>query len=497
MPQPLEDAFDHARAPYVDALRTLVANDWQRFHVPAHQGHEPNAPGVAALVGAQALTLDFPMSIVGIDQRTWRSAATGSPTPLSAAQVLAADAWGATRTWFLTNGASGGNHVATMVARALGRQAIVQRSVHSSVIDGIAHVGLTPHFLQPAVDDGLNAALGVTPAQVAQALAEHPDAASVFIVSPSYFGTAADIRGIADVAHRHGVPLIVDEAWGAHFGVHVDLPVNAARLGADLVVSSTHKGAGALTQAAMLHLGHGEQSHSIEDLVDRVVRSFQSTSSSALLLASLDETRRHLMTAGQSSISEAIASADTIRARIGESGRYSDATPQLSKHDASAATDPLKVVIDMRAAGITGNEAQHVLIRDHRIYAELATPTSLLLLIGATSPADPERLLTALEALPTLHSKAVPGLRLPAPAPRALGVQEAFLSRTEIVSADDAIGRVSADSLAAYPPGVPNSLPGEILTKDVVEYLRAMAAAPSGFVRGAVDPRLDTFRVVA
>lgn len=497
MPQVSPAATDHTSAPYAEALTSLASHDWQRLHVPAHQGAAANAPGVAALVGPDALAMDFPMSIVGIDQLTWQSAATGQLTPLAAAQALAADAWGATRTWFLTNGASGGNHIATTVARALGREAVVQRSVHSSVVDGIAHAGLTPHFVHPVVDENLNAALCVTPSQVATALDEHPQAASVFIVSPSYFGTVADVRGISEVAHRHGVPLIVDEAWGAHFGIHPELPTNAARLGADLVVSSTHKGAGALTQAAMLLLGHGRLAEEIEELVDRVARSFQSTSCSPLLLASLDETRRHLMTTGATSISQAIASAKAIRVGLRDSVRFDDASAPLLAHGDAVAIDPLKVVVDLRAAGITGNEAQHLLIRDHRVYAEMATPTTLLLLIGATSPADPQRFLETLTSLPRLRAATARALPLPPPGPRVLGVQEAFFSRTEIVSAVDAIGRVSADSLAAYPPGIPNTLPGELLTKDVVGYLRAMASAPSGFVRGAVDPRLDCFRVVA
>ncbi|GAA4491346.1 aminotransferase class I/II-fold pyridoxal phosphate-dependent enzyme [Microbacterium panaciterrae] len=483
-------------APYADALRKLSAIDWARLHVPAHQASAAHAPGIAALLGERALSLDFPMSVAAIDRETWRAAQPGRATPLARAQDLAADAWGARRAWFITNGASGGNHIATTVARALGPTAVVQRSVHSSVIDGIAHVGLDPVFAAPSVDQGLAAAHGVTAEQIEAALCARPDASSVYIVSPSYFGAVADIAAIADVAHAHGVPLIVDEAWGSHFGMHPQLPTNAVRLGADLVVSSTHKGAGSLTQSAMIHLGHHEHARRIEAIADRVVRSFQSTSCSALLLASLDLARRDLMVDGKQLIGAAVASAEAIRAGVKASPRFRDATPDLLAFPDVVTNDPLKVVIDMRGAGITGSEALHTLITDHHVYAELATPAALVLLVGATSPADVDRVLMALHALPTSPGERDRMRPLPAAGSRAMGVRDAFFAPTRVVRWENAVDQVSADSLAAYPPGIPNVLPGERLTPDVIDYLRTMAATPSGFVRGAHDPLLDGFRVV-
>ncbi|MFB7843919.1 aminotransferase class I/II-fold pyridoxal phosphate-dependent enzyme [Microbacterium sp. NPDC056052] len=482
--------------PYADALRGLAAHDWQRLHVPAHQGRAENAPGLTRIVGPEALSIDFPMLFSGVDQETWRLVTPGRRAPLMRAQELAAAAWGARRTWFLTNGASGGNHIATTVARGLGAELVVQRSVHSSVIDGLAHASLTPHFVAGAVDTGLGSSHGVTAAQIETALTAHPASSAVYIVSPSYFGAVADVAAIAEVAHRHGVPLIVDEAWGSHFGMHPRLPLNAARLGADLVISSTHKGAGSLTQSAMLHLGHGPFAESIEDLVDRVVRSYQSTSSSALLLASLDEARHHLVTR-PAMIDRALDSAEEIRMRVRDDRRFRDATPDILASAGTVANDPFKIVIDTRGAGITGHDAQHRLLRDHRVYCELATPAALLLLVGAASPVDVGRFWSALQALPAAEIDPARPVALPAGCDRAMGLAEAFFHPVETVPYADAIGRVSADSLAAYPPGVPNVLPGEILSEEVIAFLRATAAAPSGYVRGAFDPALDRFRVVA
>lgn len=482
--------------PYADALRSLAGHDWQRLHVPGHQANPENAPGVASLVGDAALSIDFPMLFSGVDQETWRLVTPGRVTPLMRAQELAAEAWGASRTWFITNGASGGNHVATTVVRALGTELVVQRSVHSSVIDGITHVGLTPHFVTGHVDTGLGSAHGVTAEQVETVLAANPNSSAVYIVSPSYFGAVADIAAIAQVAHDHDVPLIVDESWGSHFGLHPKLPVNAARLGADLIVSSTHKAVGSLTQSAMIQLGHGPYAAALEPLVDRVVRSHQSTSCSALLLASLDEARMNIVTRPEL-VERALATAEDIRARVRADRRFRDATPDILASPDAITNDPFKIAIDTRGAGITGSDAHYQLLRDHRVYAELSTPSALLLLVGAVSPVDVDRFWNALQALPEAAIEPERPIVLPAACERAMGLGEAFYSPVEVVPFDQAVGRVSADSLAAYPPGVPNVLPGEILSAEVVDFLRATGAAPSGYVRGAADPALATFRVVA
>lgn len=486
----------HFEAPFADALRSLASHDWQRLHVPAHQGSAENAPGVANLIGAETLKLDFPMLFSNVDQDTWRLVTPGRETPIARAQDLAAEAWGASRTWFITTGASGCNHVATTVVRGLGTEAVVQRSVHSSVIDGITHVGITPHFVYGSVDSGLGSSHGVTAEQVETALSENPGSAAVYIVSPSYFGAVADIAAISEVAHRHEVPLIVDEAWGAHFGLHPALPVNAARLGADLVISSTQKGAGSLAQSAMLHLGHGPQAERLESLVDRVVRSYQSTSTSGLLLASLDEARRHLITRPDM-IEHSLASAEQIRSLVHDDRRFRDATPDILNRPDAITNDPFKIAIDTRGAGITGDDAHNRLLRDHRVYCELSTPAALLLLVGATSPVDVDRFWNALQSLPEAEIEPERPIALPAGCERAMGLDEAFYSPVEIVPHTEAAGRVSADSLAAYPPGVPNVMPGEVLGEQVIEFLRTTAASPSGYVRGAADSELACFRVVA
>ncbi|MFE0582667.1 aminotransferase class I/II-fold pyridoxal phosphate-dependent enzyme [Streptomyces sp. NPDC058874] len=476
-------------APYAEALLRHAGQDWLRLNVPGHAA-APDS-GLAGFLGRAITELDFPPLLDGID--------LGPDTPLDRALGLAAEAWGARRTWFLTNGASQGNQIASMVVPALGRTLVVQRSVHSSVIDGLVLSGMDAVFVQPSVDPEQGIAHGVTAADVAAALERTPDAAAVYIVSPSYFGAVADVRAIADTAHAAGVPLIVDEAWGSHFGFHPALPARALSLGADLATSSTHKLAGSLTQSAMLHLAEGPFADLLEPLVDRAFRLVQSTSASALLTASLDLARRSLVTGGAAT-DGSVTAADAVRGAVRALGRFTVVSDGFHAFRDIVGADPLRIAIDTRAGGITGHEARRRLFRDHRIMVEVATGAAVVAVIGAGSAPDTDRFVEALHSLPApLTGPAGHGgmPRLPEPGATRLTAREAFLSPARVVTAQEAVGRISADTLAAYPPGIPNVLPGEVITAGAVRFLQRTAAAPNGHVRGALDPGVTRLRVVA
>ncbi|MFG2488435.1 aminotransferase class I/II-fold pyridoxal phosphate-dependent enzyme [Streptomyces virginiae] len=490
-------------APYAEAVLRHAGRDWLRLNVPGHAAAP--ASDLAGLFGSRITALDFPPLLDGID--------LGPDTPLDRALALAAEAWGARRTWFLTNGASQGNQIASMVAPALGRTLVVQRSVHSSVIDGLVLSGLDAVFVQPSVDPEQGIAHGVTAADVAAALERTPDAAAVYIVSPSYFGAVADVRAIADTAHAAGVPLIVDEAWGSHFGFHPGLPSNALSAGADLATSSTHKLAGSLTQSAMLHLAEGPFAELLEPLVDRAFRLVQSTSASALLTASLDLARRSLVTDADATGSS-VEAADRVRAAVRALGRFRVVSDGFRAFPDIVGADPLRIAIDTRAGGITGHEARRRLFRDHQVMVEVATDAAIVAVIGAGSVPDTDRFVEALHTLPSPLRTDSTGtdstgtnahtdtdtdgmLRLPAPGATKLTAREAFLSPAVVVAAEEAVGRISADTLAAYPPGIPNVLPGEVITAEAVRFLQRTAAAPNGHVRGALDPGVTRLRVVA
>lgn len=483
-----------ATTPYADAVSTYAALPWLRLNVPGHAA-QPRPSAVTKLFGDELLALDFPPLLEGIDLGP-------EPTPLDQAQALAAQAWGARRTYFLTDGASEGNRIATCALASLGESVVVQRSVHSSVIDGLVLSGLKASFVHPSVDVEMGIAHGVTAADLAAALRASPDATAAYVVSPSYFGAVADVAALAEVAHDAGVPLVVDEAWGAHFGFHPELPANAVAQGADLVISSTHKLGGSLTQSAMLHLGHGRFADTLEPLIDRAFRLFQSTSASSILLASLDAARRDLAV-GTERIGESIRSAAIIRDAVRAAGRYRIVSDGFGRFPDIAATDPLRIAIDTRSGGISGHEARKRLLSEHRIFVEVATSSAIVAVVGAGYVPAAGRFLDALLALPTANAPrgnippTAPASRLPTPGPVALSPRQAFLRRSELVPAHEAVGRISADTLAAYPPGIPNVLPGEVVTADVVAFLQHTAASPNGHVRGAADPRVATLRVTA
>ena len=282
------------QAPYLEALCDYAGRNPARLHVPGHKGGPGAAPSLLEAIGERALSMDIPALTYGIDVGV-------DPTPFERAQRLAAQAWGARRTWFLVNGASQGNLAAALALAHRGRALVVQRNAHSSTVDGLVLSGLRPTFAAPELDAQLGIAHCLTPATLARTLDATPDAVGACVVSPTYFGAVADVASLAVVAHERGVPLVVDEAWGAHMAFHERLPEHALAAGADLVISSTHKIVGSLTQSAMLHLAH-PQPWGIgldPDTVDRVVTLTESTSPNALLCCSLDAARRQAAVNGR------------------------------------------------------------------------------------------------------------------------------------------------------------------------------------------------------
>ncbi|WP_075201235.1 aminotransferase class I/II-fold pyridoxal phosphate-dependent enzyme [Leucobacter japonicus] len=498
-------ALDHSRAPYADALEAHVARGPVQLMVPGHGGTEEDLSGrLAQFLGERALHLDIPMLIDGVDL-----AAPGQTvTPLDEALALAADAWGAKRTWFLTNGASQANRTIALAARGLGDRILAQRSAHSSFSDGILLAGITPSYVMPNVDAEHGMAHGVSPAALDAALTDAErqgtPAHAVYVISPSYFGSVADVRGLAEVAHAHGAPLIVDGAWGPHFGFHPELPESPARLGADVVISSTHKLAGSLTQSAMLHLGHGPFADRLEPLIERAFSMTASTSTSALLRGSLD-IARHALATGEEAIGRSVAGARRFREILRADARFSIVSDTFDRFADIVDTDLLRVPINVSGAGVTGHWLRQHLIEQHEIFFEMSTATSIVAVIGAGKSFDFDAVYRAMvasvespeadiERRATGDAHDFPNL--PKPGAYRVSPRDGFFGETEVVSAAEAIGRVSADTLAAYPPGIPNVMPGEEITEEAVAFLQAVAASPTGYVRGAIDPKIDRFRVL-
>jgi lysine decarboxylase len=484
--------FDQDSTPYVDALLAYAALDPGRFQVPGHKGGLGADPALRELVGGVGLRNDIPSVTEGVDIGP-------EPTPFQQAQLLAAEAWGARRSWFLVNGASQGNHATCMALAHGGNRVVVQRNVHSSVIDGLVLSGMRPTFVAPELDPELGIAHGLTPESLAAALDATPGAVAAMVVSPTYFGACADVAALAAVAHERGVPLVVDEAWGAHLHFHPDLPDDALASGADLVTSSTHKIVGSLTQAAMLHLGAGGRIDAA--VVDRCVSLVETTSPSGLLSGSLDAVRRQASVHGERLLGETLAAVAATRAAIEQIPGLAVLDESMVGRPGIAGWDPLRLAIDVRGTGSTGYRLAKAAFYASGIDLELYSENVVVAIFGVGEPAEPagKRLVAGLrQAVGELEAEpGVPDEKLMPPPPwgeLVLTPREAFLGPQEVIPFDAAAGRVAAEGLAAYPPGIPNILPGERLTADTLDYIRE-SIAHGGYVRGGSDRELKTLRV--
>jgi arginine/lysine/ornithine decarboxylase len=316
------------------------------------------------------------------------------------------------------------------------------------------------------------------------------------MITPTEYGTGADVRGIARICHRRGVPLMVDEAWGAHFPFHPQLPTAAVRAGADLSVQSLHKADGGLCQASLILLGG--------DLVDPVdlrlrLDLITTTSPSALLYGSIDGFRHRMVHEGRQLLDDALHRANAVRARLSKVAGLTVLDESVIGHDGVAEWDALKLSVDVSGLGITGYQAKEWLQEEKKLTVQLGDARRVVCsLTYSDDDAAIERLAEAVEAL------AAQPPRADRPAPRiprleelnleqAMTPREAYFAATEQV--EDPAGRISAEMISPYPPGVPAILPGECFTAEVVDYLRAGLAAGMT-LPDAADPTLKTFRVV-
>ena len=487
--------MDQDATPYLDALIAYADRDPGRFHVPGHKGGAGSDPALRAAVGEAALRLDIPAGIEGID-----IGPDPAQTPFQLSQRLAADAWGAKRSWFLVNGGSGGNHALCLALAHAGERVVVQRNVHSSIIDGFVLSGLRPCFVAPELDPDLGIAHCLTPDALATALDAEPEAVAAMVVSPTYFGSVADIASLAEVAHERGVPLVADEAWGAHLRFSDQLPASAMSCGADVVLSSTHKILGSITQSAILHIS--DSGRIDEAILDRAVTLVESTSPNSLLTASLDATRRQAAVHGEALLAETVSSLNELRETICAIPGLDVLDERLVGSPSVFAYDPFRLVVDVRATGATGHRIARLMREIDDVNLELFSENVVVSVFGMGEHAEQsggrlvDALRHAIERLGEEDEEPQQPFAEPPPwGPMERTPREAFLAAQEVIPFEQAAGRLAAESLAAYPPGVPNVLPGERLTQETLDYI-ADSIAHGGLVRGASDRTLRTIRVV-
>ncbi|WP_038086060.1 aminotransferase class I/II-fold pyridoxal phosphate-dependent enzyme [Tumebacillus flagellatus] len=461
-----------------------------QFHIPAHKKGFGMPNEFSEFIGPNALSIDL-INIAPLDD-------LHSPKGvIKEAQELAARAYGADHTYFSVHGTSGAIMTMVMSAVGPGEKILVPRNVHKSVLSAIIFSGAHPVFMHPEIDPEIGIAHGVPLDEVRKVLDEHPDAKALLLINPTYFGVSADLKSIVDLAHERGVPVLVDEAHGVLFSFHEDLPLSAMQAGADMAATSVHKLGGSMTQSSVLNVREGLIS---PEHVQSVLSMLHTTSTSYLLLASLDVARKNLAIHGHELISKTLELAHDARRRINAIDGLYCFGEEILKTSATFAHDPLKINVTVSNLGLTGWEVEKILRNDFNIEVEMSDLYNILCIItfGDTQETI-DALVHALEAIAKDYRREVlerKQVKYPSMPLLALSPRDAFYNKqTEIIPLAEAAGRIIAEFIMVYPPGIPIVMPGEVVTHDNIDYI--VEHVKEGLpVQGPDDPNIEFVKVL-
>lgn len=495
----MTNSLSQAQTPLLTALYECAKSSHAPFYTPGHKRGVGISPSLIDIFGKSVFAADLP-ELTELDNLF------APEGVINQAQELAAQAFGATRTWFLVNGSTCGIEAAIMATCGAKDKIILPRNVHSSVIAGLILSGAIPIFINPEYDAVLDIAHTITPESITQALHQHPDAKAVLMVYPTYYGVCGDVVSIAKKVHEYNIPLILDEAHGAHFAFHPDLPISGLAAGADICVQSTHKTLGAMTQASMLHAQGNIVNY---DRISKALQLVQSTSPSYILMASLDAARAQMALQGHSLITQTLHISHTARQNIKK-------IPGLSVYQSypyqgglgGFNLDPTRLTINVSNLGITGFEADEILETQLEIRSELASLHNLTFIISiGNTQQDIDKLMQAFNTLAkmapvnknntNLNSTKYLWNNLTA-LNNSLHIspREAYFAASETLPLDQTYSRISAETICPYPPGIPVLMLGEVITKEAVEYLQEVKKS-GGFLTGCTDTSLKTIKVIA
>jgi len=470
----MSDDLDQTVAPFLDALRDHRDRNRYGFSPPGHRQGRGVDTETLAVLGADPFRNDV-LASGGLDDRT------SSNGYLATAEALMADAVGADQVFFSTCGSSLSVKAAMLAVAGVDGGILMGRDAHKSVTAGLVFSGLQPYWVEPRLDPDQGISHPPSPEDYAAVWDAHPDAAAAVVVSPTPYGTCADVEGIARVCHERGKPLIVDEAWGAHLPFSDRLPTCAMNAGADVCVTSVHKMGLGFEQGSVLHVrGDLVDQHHLWACADMLM----TTSPNVLVYAAMDGWCRHMVQDGADRIARAIDLADQTRQRIDAITGITVLHDELLHAEASHELDPMRMLLDVEALGITGYQALDWIREHHQVDLGLSDHRHLGVDISIADDAfTTDRLVEALESLAAAardmeHSGPVQlpersGLLLES----VVTPREAFFAPAELVSAEEAAGRIAAEQATPYPPGIPAFVPGERLTEEVIDYLRSGLAA--------------------
>lgn len=485
--------MDHSECPILDGLTDYRKADRYGFTPPGHRQGRGTDDRVLAVLGTEPFRDDV-LASGGLDDRRTRN------KYLQRAEELMADAVGAEAAWFSTCGSSLSVKAAMMAVSGGDGSLLIPRDSHKSVVAGLIFSGVQPRWVTPRWDAERHFSHPPSPEQFEAAWQRHPDAAGALVVCPSPYGTCTDLAAVAQVCHDRGKPLIVDEAWGAHLPFHEKLPTWAMDAGADVCVVSVHKMGAGFEQGSVFHLQG--------DLVDQDRLSacadlLMTTSPNVLMYAAIDGWRRQMVQHGHRLFSDALELVRGLRDDLELIPDVEVLDDELLGTQASHDLDGMQVLVDVSATGSSGYQVADWLRRNRQLDLGMSDHRRVLATMSfADDKATAERLLDGLWAWRKASAdlEPPPPIQLPEPAELELETaslpRDAFFGAVEMVPAEHACGRIAAEQITPYPPGIPAVIPGERLNDAVIDYLRSGLEAGMNLPDPA-DPSLRRFRVVA
>lgn len=483
--------MDHLQAPLFSTLIRHAEKNPVQFHIPGHKKGVGMDPEFRNFIGDNALSIDL-INIAPLDDLHQPKGV------IEEAQRLAADAFKADHTFFSVQGTSSVIMTMIMAVCNEGDKIIIPRNVHKSVLSAIIFAGAKPIFLKPVRDPNYGIDHGVTTRSVRRALEKHPDAKAVLVINPTYFGICANLKEIVDLVHSYNIPVLVDEAHGALIGFHCKLPMSAMEAGADMAATSVHKLGGSMTQSSILNVKEGRVN---PKRVQTFFSMLTTTSTSYILLASLDAARRNLALHGEAIAEECIRLSNYARERINEIPGLHCFGREILGEGATYDMDPTKLTIHVRELGITGYDAENWLRDNHNIEVELSDLYNILCFI---TPGDNvgtvKILLSALRELSEENynvrtARELIVLETPPIPQLTLSPRDAFYGDTEVIPFRESADRIIAEFIYVYPPGIPILLPGEVISQENIDYIvdHVEVGLP---VKGPEDRSIEFVKVI-
>ncbi|MGE4549302.1 MAG: aminotransferase class I/II-fold pyridoxal phosphate-dependent enzyme [Intestinibacillus sp.] len=473
-------------APILEALQRYKRMRVVPFDVPGHKRGRGNAQ-LTDFLGEQCMTVDV-NSMKPLDNLCH------PVSVIREAEILAADAFGAAHAFFMVGGTTSSVQSMIMSVCKRGDKIIMPRNVHRSAINALVFTGAVPVYVNPGVNKRLGIPLGMSVADVERAIAANPDAVAVLINNPTYYGVCSNLQAICDLAHAHGMKVLVDEAHGTHFYFGENLPPSAMAVGADMAAVSMHKSGGSLTQSSFLLTGPAMN----PGYVRQIINLTQTTSGSYLLMSSLDISRRNLALNGREIFARVCDMAEYAREEINKIGGYHAFGRECIDGDAFYDFDTTKLSVHTRDIGLAGIEVYDILRDDYDIQIEFGDIGNILAYISVGDrKKDLERLIAALAEIRRLHAGSPVGMldheyidplvEMPP--------QEAFYADTVPLPIEESAGWICSEFVMCYPPGIPILAPGERITKEILDYI-AYAKQKGCFMTGTQDVAIAHINVI-